>query len=78
MKRATITLPDDLEQALDQYAEEQEVPVRLTAIIQAAVREYLRERGYLHATAPLRIRPAERGSGKSDVSTSHDQYIASK
>ena len=47
MKRATITLPDDLEQALERFVEEQEVPVQLTAVVQAAVREYLGERGYL-------------------------------
>jgi metal-responsive CopG/Arc/MetJ family transcriptional regulator len=78
MKRATITLPDDLEQALEQFVEEQEVPVQLTAVVQAAVREYLGERGYLETSSPLRIRPAKRGSGQKDVSISHDRYIASK
>jgi hypothetical protein len=78
MKRATITFPDDLEQALEQFVEEQEVPVQLTAVVQAAVREYLGERGYLEAASPLRIRPAERGSGQKDVSISHDRYLASK
>ena len=60
MKRATITLPDDLEQALEQFVEEQEVPVQLTAVVQAAVREYLGERGYLETSSPLRIHPANR------------------
>ena len=45
MKRATITLPDDLEQALERFVDEQDVPVQLTAVVQAAVREYLGERG---------------------------------
>lgn len=78
MKRATITLPDDLEQALERFVEEQELPVQLTAVVQAAVREYLGERGYFETASPLRIRPAERGSGRKDVSISHDRYLASK
>ena len=78
MKRATITLPDDLEQALERFVEEQEVPVQLTAVVQAAVREYLGERGYLQTASALRIRPAKRGSGRKDGSISHDRYLASK
>ncbi len=77
MKRATITLPDDIEQALEQFLAEQVVPVQLTAVVQSAVREYLGERGYLPSPSALRIRPAERGSGKDDVSVSHDQYLTS-
>jgi metal-responsive CopG/Arc/MetJ family transcriptional regulator len=77
MKRATITLPDDLEQALTRFAAEQAVPVQLTAVVQAAVREYLGERGYLPSPSKLRIRPAKRGSGQADVSISHDEYLSS-
>ncbi|MEE4108712.1 MAG: hypothetical protein V2I24_05150 [Halieaceae bacterium] len=77
MKRATITLPDDLEQALERFVDEQAVPVQLTAVVQSAVREYLGERGYLPSTSTLRIRPAKRGSGHNDVSISHDQVLAS-
>ena len=77
MKRATITLPDDLEQALERFVDEQTVPVQLTAVVQAAVREYLAERGYLLSTSALRIRPAKQGSGQDDVSVSHDQYLSS-
>jgi hypothetical protein len=77
MKRATITLPDDLEQALERFVDEQDIPVQLTAVVQAAVREYLGERGYLPSTSKLSIRPAERGSGKDDVSASHDRYLSS-
>jgi hypothetical protein len=77
MKRATITLPDDLEQALDRFVDEQPVPVQLTAVVQAAVREYLGERGYLPSASALRIRPAQRGGGRDDVSVSHDRYLSS-
>ena len=77
MKRATITLPDDLEQALERFVDEQAVPVQLTAVVQTAVREYLGERGYLPSRSRLRIRAADRGSGQDDVSVSHDQYLSS-
>ena len=72
MRRATITLPDDLEQALERFVDEQTVPVQLTAVVQ-----YLAERGYLPSTSALRIRPAKQGSGQDDVSVSHDQYLSS-
>ena len=38
----------------------------------------LGERGYLETSSPLRIRPAQRGSGQKDLSIAHDRYIASK
>lgn len=77
MKPDAITLPDDLEQALERFVAAQAVPVQPTAVVQAAIREYLAERGYLPGTAALRIRPAPRGSGNDDVSVSHDRYLAS-
>ena len=77
-KRATITLPDDLERVLERFVEEQEVPVQLTTVVQTAVREYLSERGYLRASSALRIRAAAHGSGENDGSVSHDRYLASK
>ncbi len=54
---ATITLPDDIEQALEQFVAEQAVPVQLTAVVQSAVREYLGEPDDLPSPAVLRIRP---------------------
>jgi len=76
MKRATVTIPDDLAEAVESYARRQEVQPPLTAIVQVALREYLTQRGYLKARGPLQIRPAERGSGKRDVSEAHDRYLA--
>jgi len=76
MKRATMTLPDDLAEAIDQYVEAQEAPPALTAVVQAALREYLQTRGFLRKYQPLRITPAPRGSGRSDVSVDHDRYFA--
>jgi Arc/MetJ-type ribon-helix-helix transcriptional regulator len=77
MKRATVTIPDDLEKAVDSYVRSQEAPPPLTAVVQAALREYLTQRGYLRAaTRSLRITPARKGSGRRDVSYAHDRYFA--
>ena len=79
MKRATITIPDELEKAVDSYVRSQEVPLPLTTLIQAALREYLEQRGYLRRTGRfLRITPATKGSGRSDVSREHDRYFANE
>jgi len=75
MKRATMTIPDDLAQAMDKYVQAQEAPPALTAVVQAALREYLRQRGFLNEYRPLRITPAKKGSGRSDVSQNHDLYL---
>jgi hypothetical protein len=77
MKSEAITLPADLEQALERFVAAQSAPVQPTAVVQAAVRSYLAERGYLPSTSALRIRPAPRGSGNDDVSVAHDRYLAS-
>jgi len=76
MKRASMTLPDDLAEAVDSYRRAQEAPPALTAVVQAALREYLRERGFLRPYRPLKITPAPRGSGRRDVSENHDLYFA--
>ncbi len=75
MRRATVTIPDDLSKAVDNYVRTQEARPPLTAVIQAALREYLTERGYLKAPGPLRITPAKPGSGHRDVSLAHDRYL---
>jgi hypothetical protein len=70
-----MTLPDDLAKAVDSYRQAQENPPALTAVVQAALREYLRERGFLRAYRPLRLTPVGR-SGRSDGSVEHDAYLA--
>ncbi|HWZ77270.1 MAG TPA: hypothetical protein VNX87_12090 [Candidatus Sulfotelmatobacter sp.] len=75
MKRATMTFPDDLAKAMDDYLQSQEAPPSLTTVMQAALREYLRERGFLREFRPLKITPAKKGSGRSDVSQNHDLYL---
>ncbi len=74
MKRATMTLPDDLAKAVDDYVRAQEAPPALTTVVQAALREYLRERGFLRTYRPLKITP-KGNSGRSDVSRHHDLYL---
>ncbi len=78
MKRATVTLPDDLNGLLETYRRTQEVPSALTSIVQAALREYLARRGFPsdHAFQPFRITPATEDSGASDVNVNHDKYFA--
>lgn len=71
-----MTLPDDLATAMDEYVQTLEVPPALTTVMQAALREYLRERGFLREYRPLKITPAKKGSGRSDVSLNHDLYLA--
>jgi hypothetical protein len=76
MKRATITIGGDLEKALQSYISRQEVAPTFTALVQAALREYLARRGAAAPAHPLRITPAAKGSGKSDISQEHDRYFA--
>jgi len=78
MKRATVTIPDDLADAVETYVRDQEAPPPLTAVVQAALRQYLIQRGYLRAGGPLRITPARRGSGRRDVSQAHDRYLSAR
>lgn len=76
MKRTTITLPDDLADGIDEYLSAQDVRPALTTLMQAALREYLQERGFLRPFRPLKITPAPQGSGLTDVSVNHDKYFA--
>ena len=74
MKRATITLPDDLAKAVEEYLQAQDAPPALTTVVQASLREYLRERGFLREYRALKITPVGR-SGRTDVSVNHDLYL---
>jgi hypothetical protein len=76
MKRATMTLPDDLAEAVANYQQAQEASPSLTTVVQAALREYLRERGFLRSRKPLEITPSKKGSGRHDISQEHDRYLA--
>jgi hypothetical protein len=71
-----MTLPDDLAKAVEKYMASQEAPPTLATMVQAALRQYLRERGFLRTRKTLQITPARKGSGRSDVSQNHDRYFA--
>jgi hypothetical protein len=77
VKRATITLPDDLEAGLDAYLLQQEAAPAFTTVMQSALREYLDRRGFGPRSKRLRVTPAK-GSGARDVSLHHDRYLAGK
>jgi hypothetical protein len=81
MRRATITLPDDLEAELESYLETQDAAPSLTSLVEAALRRYLEDkrlgaRQYRAPAGPLRITPARKGSGADDASLDHDRYLA--
>ena len=76
MKRATVTIPDDLANAVESYARDQEARPSLTVVVQSALRQFLALRGYLQPHGPFHITPAKRGSGLRDVSREHDRYLA--
>lgn len=78
MKRATISIPDDLDAALEAYRRDQDVPPALAALAQAALKEYLAQRGYLASERRLRVTPASEGSGHTDISLNHDHYLAGR
>jgi hypothetical protein len=77
MKSLNITLPDAIANALNAYIRDQEVPLPATAIVEAALKEYLSERGYLPPkTQSLRLTPTPKGSGFQDTSLNHDKILA--
>ena len=80
MKRATITIPDDLEAELDAFMKEQATPPTLTNVVQAALRSFLeeqkwKERSFKPAKKNLQLPIFEKGSGKKDLSANHDKYF---
>lgn len=75
MKRATMTFPADLAEAVDHYVRAQEVPPSLTTVVQIALREFLRDRGFLRDYRPLKIAPKGNSRNK-DVSRNHDLYLS--
>ena len=82
MKRATVTLTDELEQRLNAHLSEQAAPPSLTAIVQAALNDYLlkmelEKRGYRPAVRPFNPQPLEEtdDKGEPDVSINHDDYF---
>lgn len=82
MRRATVTIPDDLETELDTYLARQDAPPAFTTLVQAALREYLRnepwrERAYRPPRGTFSIDPIdiEDMRGETDLSVNHDAYF---
>jgi hypothetical protein len=78
MKRATITIPNDLAKAVEHYLVSQEAPPTLTTLVQEALPQYLSERGFLRTRRTFAITPVRIGSGHIDGSQQHDCYRAWK
>lgn len=81
MRRATISIPPDLERDLNRYLESLPARPSLAVLVQSALRRFLaeeelRKRDFRPAEGPLRIHPAAHGSGLSDVAERHDTYLA--
>ena len=76
MKGTTITLPDDLAEAVENYVQSHEAPPLLTTVVQAALRQYLGERGFLRSRKALQVTASKRGSEHTDVSRDHDLYLS--
>jgi Arc/MetJ-type ribon-helix-helix transcriptional regulator len=74
MKRVSITLPNDLAEALESYLQSQEVRPTLAAVVREALREYLQGQGDLRTYKPLKLGPVG-NSGRSDISRNHDLYL---
>ncbi len=78
MRRATITIPDELEAGLEAYLERQDAPPTLTSLVQTALRTYLADRGYVPDRRTLRLTAAESESGSTNVSIEHDRELAER
>lgn len=83
MKRATITLPDDLEAELNRDLAAKDAPPSLTAVVvEVALRNYLQDaalaaRGYRPPSQPFDPKPIKEkdDAGESDVSENHASYL---
>lgn len=81
MRRATVTIPDDLEKELDAFLRAQDAAPSLASVLQVALRRFLEERRWAAREfqtprGPLRVTPATQGSGSEDGSVEHDRYLA--
>ena len=61
MRRASVSITEDLERALEAYRRDQDVPPRLVDVVQAALGEFLAGRGYLEPSRREEPRGKPRG-----------------
>jgi hypothetical protein len=78
MRRATITIGDEIEAQPDAWMRQQDAAPPLTAVVQAALKEFLAHRGFAARSGKLHITPSRKGSGSHDVSVAHDRYLTGK
>ncbi len=78
MKRASVTIPGELEEALKAYLDEQRPGRPLTSVVQEALRRFLIDQGYLPGSQRKRLAltPARGGSGTKTTSRDHDRVLA--
>lgn len=81
IKRATVTLTDDVARDLDAYLARTTPTPSFTAVVQTALRQFLAQEklerlGYRPASGPLRITPAEPRIVLHHVAEEHDRYFA--
>lgn len=79
MKRATIEIDEELDEALAAYGRDRGVADDLETVVQAALREMLEEHGFLIPFRPFRMTPIEYDGdddGPTDISINHDKYFA--
>lgn len=82
IKRATVTLTDDVAKDLEAYLAITTPTPSFTAVVQTALRQFLAEQklerlGYRPAAGPLRITPAEPPLVLlTNVAEEHDRYLA--
>ena len=78
MRRATITIGDEIEAQLESWMRQQDATPPLTTVVQSALKEFLALRGFASSPRKLRITPSRKGSGSRDVSVAHDRYLAGR
>ena len=79
MEVTSITLPENLAQALASYIRDRQASPSPTAVIQIALEDFLKQRGYLPTyNKRLRITSASVGSGYTDTSVNHDEVLANQ
>jgi hypothetical protein len=85
MRRALVTIPDDVEAALERYLQRQDEPTDLDHVVADALRDYL-ARPHVHrrkppgSPPPFWVTPVEEkdAQGEPDVSINHDHYLTRK
>lgn len=78
MRRATITIGDEIEAQLNAWMRRQDAAPSLTAVVQTALKEFLAHRGFATPSGKLHITPSRKGSGSHNTSVAHDRYLTGK